>query len=169
MEGIMIKRLKIQVSNKEKDPRSDVIVYMDLQKPTPCNQKDDKELENIINSLTSLQKLNKEFKIRLGLDTDLTWYIQSVKPVMPKKTRYKFNEFNYFEGCFLAEHYLERAGVEYNLKVVRENNYEIMEQFISYYKHFMEVNRNKKFTAKEIAEIQKELLKNAYKDTIKHI
>ncbi len=168
MEGIMVKRVKIQVSNKETDPRSDTFVFLDLPKPMSYCQKNDSELDEVINNITSINKLNKELKIKLGLDQNLAWYIQSVKPVMPKKTKYRFNEFNYFEGCFLAEQYLERAGIRYNLKAVRENNYEIMTQFLTYYNQFLETNRNKKFTASEIAEIQKELLKNAYKDTIKH-
>ncbi len=168
MEGIMVKRVKIQVSNKETDPRSDTFVYLDLPRPMPYYQPDDNELDEVLNSVASIKKLNKELKVKLGLDQNLAWYIQSVKPVMPKKTKFRFNEFNYFEGCFLAEQYLERANIKYNLKAVRENNYEIMEQFLSYYNQFLETNLNKKFTAKEIAQIQKELLKNAYKDTIKH-
>ncbi len=164
----MVKRIKIQVSDKETDPRSDTVVFLDLPKPLPYCSDDDSELKKVINVIQSIDKLSNEFVLKFGLDNDTTWYVQSVKPVMPKKTKFKFNEFNYFDGCFLAEQYLERAEIEYNSKVVRDNNYEIMEQFLSYYKHFYEMNRSKKFSAKEISEIQKQLLTNAYKDTIKN-
>lgn len=164
----MVKRIKIQVSDKEADPQSDNVVFLDLPKPLPYCSDDDSELENIIESIQGINKLSNEFVLKLGLDNSTAWYVQSVKPVIPKKTKFKFNEFNYFEGCFLAEQYLERAEAEYNSKVARDNNYEIMQQYLSYYKHYLELNRNKKFTAREISEIQKQLLTNAYKDTIKY-
>ncbi len=166
MEGVMVKRIKIQVSNKKTDPRSDVFVFLNLPKPMSYYRENDSELDDVINELKNMSQLNKELKIKLGLDQNLTWYIQSVKPVIPRKNKLRFNEFNYFDGCYLAEQYLERAQIEYNPKAVRENNYEVMEQFLSYYKHFLDMNHNKKFTAQEIAEIQKQLLVNAYKDTI---
>ncbi len=164
----MVKKIKIQVSDSETDPRSDTVVFLDLPKPMPYCPDDDSELKKIINNFQNTDKLSRELVLKLGLDEKFVWYVQSVKPVMPKKTKFKFNEFNYFEGCFLAEQYLERAEIEYNSKIVRENNYEIMEQFLSYYKHFLDMNRSKKFTAREISEIQKRLLTNAYKDTIKY-
>lgn len=167
-EGTMVKTLKIQVSNKKNDPRSDTFVYLELPRPFPQEQVGQGELDYILGNLEEISQLPNELIIKLGLDQGVPWFVQSAKPVVPRKKKYRFDEFNYFDGCYIAEQYLERAEVKYNVRVARENNYEIMEQFLSYHRHFHEMNKAKKFSAREISEIQKKLLRSAYKDTIKY-
>ena len=61
-----------------------------------------------------------------------------------------------------------KAGASFDDLIAAKGKPDIGERVDKILQNFLETNQNRKFTAEEIAEIQKQLLVNAYKDTIRY-